>query len=62
MAEITRESAEDFVKRHHPDKFEEFARTNATAEYSVFPDFEDIFSGLERTRLKRTGRRLRFSA
>ena len=49
MAEITRESAEDFVKRHHPGKFEEFARTNATAEYPVFLDFEDILSGLERT-------------
>lgn len=49
MAEITRESAEDFVKRHHPDKFEAFARTNATAEYPVFLDFEDILSGLERT-------------
>ncbi len=48
MAEITRESAEDFVKRHHPGKFEEFARTNATAEYPVFLDFEDILSGLER--------------
>jgi len=45
MAEITRESAEDFVKRHHPDTFEEFARTNATAEYPVFLDFEDILSG-----------------
>jgi hypothetical protein len=36
MAEITRESAEDFVKRHHPDKFEEFARTSATAESPCF--------------------------
>ena len=49
MAEITRESAEDFVKRHHPDKFEEFARTNATAKYPVFLDIVDILSGLERT-------------
>jgi hypothetical protein len=27
--------AEDFVKRYHRDKFEEFSRTNATAEYRV---------------------------
>ena len=26
VAEITRESAEDFAKRHHPDEFEEFLR------------------------------------
>jgi hypothetical protein len=47
VAEITRESAEDFAKRHHPDKFEEFLRTNATANYPVFLDFENVLTGLE---------------
>ena len=47
MAEITRESAEDFAKRHHPDKFEEFLRANATADYPVFLDFENVLTGME---------------
>jgi hypothetical protein len=47
VAEITRKSAEDFAKRHHPDEFEEFLRANATADYPVFIDFENVLTGME---------------
>ena len=47
FAEITRETAEEFCKRHFPDQFKSFQEENATAPYPVFIDFEDILSKLE---------------
>src|SRR5688572_1220520 len=44
VAEITRESAEEFAKRHHPDKFDEFVRANASAHYPILLDFENVLS------------------
>src|SRR5258708_3721079 len=46
-AEITREAAEEFARRHHPDRYEAFLRANATAPYPVYLDFENVFTGLE---------------
>lgn len=47
QAEITREAAEDFARRHYPDRYEAFLRTNATAPYPLYLDFENVFTGLE---------------
>lgn len=47
VAEISRESAEDFVRRHHPDKLKRFLRDNEGAIYPVYLDFEPIFTGIE---------------
>lgn len=47
VAEITREAAEDFVRRNHPDKHEGFMRANVDAPYPVSIDFEEILGALE---------------
>jgi len=48
VAEITREAAEDFACRHHPEYYQEFLRENADAEYPVFIDFEQILTEVEK--------------
>jgi hypothetical protein len=48
VAEISREAAEDFARRHHPDRYEQFLRENAEAPYPVYIDFEQILSALEK--------------
>lgn len=50
VAEITREAADDFAKRYHPDKYEEFVKENAQAEYPLLLDFESFLAGIERLR------------
>lgn len=47
VAEITQESAAEFAKRHHPEKYEEFSCQSAYAQYPVYIDFEDILTGIE---------------
>lgn len=50
VAEITREAAEEFARRCHPDEYEQFLEDNASAEYPVYLDFEEFLSGLEAMR------------
>ena len=47
LAEITREVAADFVRRHHPDQYQTFLRDSKGSQYPVFIDFEDILTALE---------------
>ena len=47
VAEITREAAEGFVRRHHPDLHEQFVRENVNATYPVFIDYEEILTAIE---------------
>lgn len=48
VAKISREAAEEFARRHHPEGYEQFIRDNASATYPIFIDFEQILSGLEK--------------
>ena len=48
IAEISREAAEDFARRYHPDRYQTFVRDSATSTYPVFIDFEQILSFLEK--------------
>ena len=48
VAEITRESAKEFARRHHPDWYDDFVRQNADPDYPVYIDFEDILTGIEK--------------
>lgn len=48
VAEITREAAEDFVRRNKPGEYEDFRRENVAAPYPVLIDFEEILGGIER--------------
>lgn len=50
VAEISREAAENFALRHHPDLYEQFLREDELAPYPVYLDFEPFLSGIERTR------------
>jgi hypothetical protein len=47
IAEISREQAEGFARRHHPDRYEQFVRDNQSAPYPVAIDFEQILVALE---------------
>jgi len=47
VAEITREAAENFVRRHHPDRHEQFVRDNANETYPVFINFEEVLTATE---------------
>ena len=47
VAEISRETSEDFVRRHFPDVYEQFLKESEQAFYPVFIDFEDILQGIE---------------
>jgi hypothetical protein len=47
VAEISREAAEEFARRYHPDRYEQFVRDNADATYPVFIDLEQLLSKLE---------------
>lgn len=49
IAEITREAAEAFCRRHHPDRYEQFVSDNANASYPLYIDFEEILTGIEKT-------------
>jgi hypothetical protein len=53
-AEVTRVAAEDFARRMHPDRCDEFVRTNASAPYPVYLDFENVFTGIENSEAYRT--------
>jgi hypothetical protein len=46
VAEITKTSASEFVRRRHPDQYAEFIK-DATSNYPVFLDFENILTGME---------------
>lgn len=48
VAEITRESAEEFARRHHSDSYDDFVRENADAHYPIYMDFEGILTGIEK--------------
>ena len=48
VAEISREAAEDFARRYHPEEYEQFLVDNADAHYPVYIDFEEFFTGIER--------------
>lgn len=48
VAEITREAAEDFVRRYHPNQYDEFLLSNKYSEYPAFIDFEDILTAIEK--------------
>lgn len=47
MAEISREAAENFSRRYHPEQHEAFLVGNADAEYPVFLDFEQLVTQME---------------
>ena len=47
IAEITRDSAAEFVRRNHPEQYNDFLLNNECADYPVFIDFEDILTALE---------------
>jgi Protein of unknown function (DUF4238) len=47
VAEISREAVEEFARRYHPDRYEQFVRDNADATYPVFIDLEQLLSRLE---------------
>ena len=47
VAEISRETSEDFVRRYFPDVYEQFLKENKQASYPVYIDFEDILQGIE---------------
>ncbi|MBB6135524.1 hypothetical protein HD842_003691 [Massilia aurea] len=49
VAEISKSAAEDFVRRHHPNRYKQFISENATASYPIKIDFENVFSGIEAT-------------
>jgi hypothetical protein len=49
VAEITAEAAKDVCRRHFPDEYEEFCLEIEKTPETVYLDFEDILSGLERT-------------
>jgi hypothetical protein len=48
VAEVTLEAADDFCRRHHPSKYEDFQRKNRPEDYPVIIDFESLFEGLEK--------------
>ncbi|MCO5196177.1 MAG: DUF4238 domain-containing protein [Anaerolineae bacterium] len=47
VAEITLETAKEFCKRHHPDKYEEFCQESTEDQYPVYIDFEEILTAIE---------------
>jgi len=49
IAEISRSAAESFVRRYHPNRYEQFVAENAISSYPVYIDFENIFTGIEAT-------------
>jgi hypothetical protein len=49
IAEISKPAAEDFVRRYHPDQYEQFVSETSTASYPIYLDFENILSGIEAT-------------
>ena len=48
IAEISQPAAEDFVRRYHPDQYQQFVSEGATS-YPIYIDFENILSGIEAT-------------
>jgi len=48
IAEITKDSAESFAERYHPDKYLEFLHNNSEDDYPVYIDFEDTLTELEK--------------
>ena len=48
-AEISREDAEAFAQRYHPDRYEDFLLKNRSAPYPLIIDFENVFTGIEQT-------------
>ena len=48
VAEISRKTAEEFARRYHPSRYENFALANKNATYPVFIDFEQILTELEK--------------
>jgi len=48
IAEISKEAAEEFAKKYHPDHYEKFLLDNKMATYPVFLDFEQILTGIEK--------------
>src|SRR3954447_16545659 len=47
MALITRETAEKFCAKYHPEKLDELKSSNETAEYPVWIDPEQLFGIME---------------
>lgn len=54
IAEISREGAEEFCRRYHPDEHEAFVLGNADEDYPVYIDFEQIITQIEATESYRT--------
>lgn len=50
VAEITREAADDFARRYHPDKYPDLAAEIAAAHYPIYLDFESFLTGIEQLR------------
>lgn len=48
VAEISRTAAEEFAKRYHPDRYENFILENEKTDYPVYIDFEEILTELEK--------------
>ncbi|MCU7835622.1 MAG: hypothetical protein KZQ83_10270 [gamma proteobacterium symbiont of Taylorina sp.] len=48
VAEITKISADSFVSRHHPDKYEDFKRNSTNEHYPVYIDFEETLTSIEK--------------
>lgn len=48
VAEISRNAIEKFVKKYHPDQYEEFIFENNKTDYPVYLDFEEILTALEK--------------
>lgn len=48
-AEISREDAEAFARRYHPDRYDEFLVENRSAPYPLIIDFETVFTGIEQS-------------
>jgi hypothetical protein len=46
-AEVTREDADAFARRYHPDSYEDFLLNNRLAPYPLIIDFESVFTGIE---------------
>ncbi|HEV8238450.1 MAG TPA: hypothetical protein VGS57_03700 [Thermoanaerobaculia bacterium] len=46
-AELSRDDAEAFVKRHYPDRFQSDRQAHESAHYPVFINFEQILTALE---------------
>lgn len=54
IAEISKEQAEAFCQRHHPEKYEQFLLENAREEYPIYLDFENVFTAIENTPVYKT--------